>query len=58
MLLPMKLSNIFFSAMALLSCTHTPPAPADLPKTIYDYKVEGLTGGTKSTSPILRERKS
>ncbi len=41
----MKLANLFFSAFALLSCARTPPAPPDLPKTIYDYKVEGLEGG-------------
>lgn len=42
----MKLANLFFAAYSLLSCTSTPPVPTDLPKTIYDYKVEGLEGGT------------
>ncbi len=41
----MKLTHLLFSAFALLSCTRTPPAPPDLPKTIYDYSVEGLEGG-------------
>lgn len=42
----MKLTSIFFAAFAFLSCASTPPAPADLPKTIYEYQVEGLEGGT------------